>query len=77
MEKSVVNFMYFGLNYPGDFIMEVWKDDPRLAVHFKEKFIVSYSRFGTFAFYSWFFELSTDHQATLIRWIDQNYCSGY
>ena len=77
MEKSVINFMYFGLNYPGDFISEVWKDDLRLAVHLKEKFIGFYSRFGTFAFYSWFFELGTDHQTKLVRWIDQNYCSGF
>ncbi len=77
MEKLIINFMYFGMNYPPEFISKVWNDDPRMLIHLNEKFNIVYSKVGTFAFYTWFFELSQHHQVKLINWIEQNYCSGF
>jgi len=77
MEKSIINFMYFGMNYPSEFIFKVWNDDPGMIIHLNEKFNSIYSKVGTFAFYTWFFELSQNHQVKLINWIEQNYCSGF
>lgn len=77
MEKSIINFMYFGMNYPPEFISKVWNDDPRMLIHLNEKFNIVYSKVGPLAFYTWFFELSEDHKVKLIDWVGHNYCSGF
>lgn len=69
--KVIRNFMYFGHNYPNDFISQVW--DNRMADHLQSKFNSLYERKGTLTFFSWFMELDINNQTTLTEWIEKNY----
>ena len=71
--RKVINFMYFGHNYPHDFIEKCWDDDKRLADHLREKFTVFYSRYTTSTFFKWFMELDERNKVRLLEWITYNY----
>jgi len=76
--KATINFMYFGHNYPYNFIFEVWggsplSEEPSLAKHLQDKFSVMYERYGTMTFFRWFMELDGRNKEILVEWIDQNY----
>ena len=83
---AVINFVYFLTNFPSPFesiISDVWKDDPRLASHLKEKFSDCYQKNVTSGFITsavivdFFFQLSHSNQAKFAIWIDTNYhCSS-
>jgi|TARA_R110000787_G_scaffold16014_1_gene49049 hypothetical protein len=70
-QKSITNFMYFGHNYPSDFISQVWGEG--IANHLQSKFHSMYERKGTLAFFSWFMELDGGNQEMLTTWINKNY----
>lgn len=69
--NAIINFMYFGHNYPSGFITEVWKGS--LGQHFQDKFSSMYQRHGTSTFFVWYMELSDNNKEILNNWIETNY----
>jgi hypothetical protein len=72
-QKAITNFMYFGHNYPSDFISQVW--GVGMANHLQSKFHSMYERKGTMTFFSWFMELDSGNQEMLTTWVNKNYKS--
>lgn len=70
-QLSTRNFMYFGHNYPSNFISQVWEEE--MANHLQSKFKSIYEYRGTLTFFSWFMELDSENQEILIDWIEKNY----
>ena len=71
--KAVINFMFFGNNYPHDFIEQVWKGNQLMIDHLRLKFTHLYRMHTTRAFYIWFMELDHFRKEELLSWIDDNY----
>ena len=71
--KAVINFCYFGHNYPYNFIDLVWKDDNHIAKHLQDKFNQMYPRHTTMTFFLWFMELDDYNKEKLVDWIEYNY----
>ena len=71
--RKVINFMYFGNNYPHDFIEKCWNYDKRLADHLRDKFSDFYLRYTTYTFFRWFMELDEGNKIHLLEWITHNY----
>tara|TARA_R110000803_G_scaffold167356_1_gene230571 strand:+ start:133 stop:366 length:234 start_codon:yes stop_codon:yes gene_type:complete len=72
-QEAILNFMYFGHNYPSNFISQVWGEG--MANHLQSKFHSMYERKGTLTFFSWFMELDSTNQGILTNWIEKNYKS--
>tara|TARA_B110000285_G_scaffold8817_1_gene8963 strand:- start:3616 stop:3852 length:237 start_codon:yes stop_codon:yes gene_type:complete len=72
-QNAITNFMYFGHNYPHDFISEVWSSNPSLADHLESKFHSMYEHKGTLTFFSWFMELDGMNKNQLTQWVMLNY----
>jgi hypothetical protein len=72
-EKAISNFMYFGFNFPYNFIQEVWEDDQVLISHLEEKFDHHARMHSSTAFFSWFMELSSANKSKLMGWVEANY----
>ena len=70
-QESTRNFMYFGHNYPSNFISQIWEEG--MANHLQSKFHSMYERKGTMTFFSWFMELDSTNQEILTGWIEKNY----
>lgn len=70
-QESTRNFMYFGHNYPSNFISQIWGEG--MANHLQSKFHSMYERKGTLTFFSWFMELDPTNQEILTDWIEKNY----
>jgi hypothetical protein len=72
--KSPINkFVYFGFNYPQDFIQQIWGDDS-LANHIQTKFDKYYDTVGAAGVMNRFYvELDSENQRKLEDWIIQNY----
>ena len=73
MKNQVINFMYFGHNYPYDFIKKVWSEDLNLAQHLLNKFNSMYENYGTMTIFRWFMDLDKENQEILINWVENNY----
>jgi hypothetical protein len=79
--QAIINFMYFGHNYPHNFISKVWagkdcleeNDKYSLARHLEIKFNSMYEQKGTLTFFLWFMEIDNDNKNILINYIDKNY----
>ena len=67
--------MYFGFNYPHDFIEQCWKHDPNIVKHFRSKFSMLYQQHQGFTFFQWYMELSENYKVELNEWITHNYIS--
>jgi hypothetical protein len=70
-QEATRNFMYFGHNYPSNFISQIWGEG--MANHLQSKFHSMYERKGTMTFFSWFMELDSTNQEILTNWIEKNY----
>ena len=71
---NMKKIVYFGLNYPNNFIEMVWADDPRMVDHYKNKFMEFYKKYGSMGVFSGFYTyLDNDAQMKLTQWILQNY----
>ena len=73
--QAINNFMYFGYNFNHDFIEQVWKAEPIMAKHLRDKFN-SYAvqlQSGTQAYFHWFMQLDQKNKETLTNWIETNY----
>ena len=71
--EAIINFMYFGHNYPHDFISKVWGDDSSMSQHLADKFSSMYSEYGTMTIFRWFMELDHINKNILLDWISDNY----
>lgn len=79
--ESITNFMYFGHNYPHNFISRVWagkellteEDEYSLSRHLDNKFHTMYKKHGTLTFFIWYMELDNDNKAILNSYIEDNY----
>lgn len=72
--KLQTKLMYFGLNYPHDFIEKAFADKPNIATHLKQKFINFYNEVGSYGVFSKFFtSLDNENQIQLLTWINENY----
>lgn len=69
--EAISNFMYFGHNYPHDFISKVWGGS--MADHLSAKFHQMYSTYGTMTFFRWFMELDGYNKSILTEWVSANY----
>ncbi len=66
-------FVYFGFNYPHDFIEKIWGTDA-IGKHMKEKFNNCYRYHGSFSVMNAFYtDLSLTNQRKLEEWILKNY----
>jgi len=66
--------IYFGFNFPHDFIQTVWVDDQSLAKHLMGKFKDFYERVGAGgAFFKFYVELDEQNQQKLEEYIRTNY----
>jgi len=81
---STLNFMYFGHNFPYDFIYKVWggtygQKEPCLSKHLNDKFSAFFKDYGTMTFFRWFMELDDTNKKKLFDWVEANYVgrSGY
>jgi hypothetical protein len=72
-QEAIINFMYFGHNYPANFISKVWGIGSTSAKHLEGKFHSMYEQKGTLTFFSWFMELDNDNKDVLINYIHNNY----
>jgi len=73
-QSPIRKFVYFGYNYPYDFIEKVWEDDPLLAEHLKGKFKLYYNQYGPEAVMNKFYvELDAGNQKILEDWIINNF----
>ena len=70
-QEATRNFMYFGHNYPSNFISQIWGEG--MGNHLQSKFHSMYERKGTLTFFSWFMELDSTNQGILTDWIEENY----
>jgi hypothetical protein len=70
-QEATRNFMYFGHNYPSNFISQIWGEG--MANHLQSKFHSMYEHKGTMTFFSWFMELDSTNQEILTNWIEKNY----
>lgn len=70
-QEATRNFMYFGHNYPSNFISQIWGEG--MANHLQSKFHSMYERKGTMTFFSWFMELDSTNQEILTDWVEKNY----
>lgn len=68
-----IKFMFFGNNYPRDFIKKAWANDTHIADHLESKFSTMYQRHGTMTFFKWYMELSDNNRHILMNWINLNY----
>ena len=81
--EAIINFMYFGHNYPHNFIAKVWagketlteEDQYSLADHLTKKFHTMYEKHGTLTFFRWYMELDNGNKAILNSYIEDNYKS--
>jgi hypothetical protein len=79
--KSIINFMYFGHNYPHNFIAKAWAgketltedDEYSLADHLTKKFHTMYEKHGTLTFFRWYMELDNGNKEILNDYIADNY----
>ena len=72
--KAINKFYYFSMNYPSNFIKQVWADDPSLASHFEGKFELYYDRYGSYGAINAFFgSLSQNNQIKLMTWVMENF----
>lgn len=75
-EQAIRNFVYFTLNFPLDFVEQVWKSEPNLAKHLREK-LHGYSGEKGYTsggdMITFFVNLSSDRQKQLAEWADENY----
>ena len=72
--KMVRDFMFFGYNYPHDWIEQVWKGDS-IAKHLRTKFYdlcYKHSSSGH-AYCEFFFEMDDENKKKLVTWISENY----
>lgn len=70
---SVINFVYFSLNFTNGFVFKVWKDDPHLAEHLQNVFYESYKKHGTMCMINFFSQLDDINQKIFVNWINENY----
>lgn len=65
----------FGFNYPHNFWLEVWKDQPLLADHLHSKFQELFKKKGngTIAFFYFWNELDDQNRKVLVDWINENF----
>lgn len=71
--RSDINkFVYFSMNYPGNFIEQIW--DSRIADHLKGKFDTAYKKYGSVgAMVGFYINLDNENQKMLEDYITNNY----
>ena len=71
--SPIHKFVYFGYNFPSDFIEKVWEDS-HLVNHLRNKFDEIYARVGAKAVFNYFYiNLDRGNQQKLEDWIINNY----
>lgn len=72
--KAIINFVYFAINFPHDFISEVWRGD-RLKNHIQSKFkpIEGAFHMDLNSFFHWFMNLDQVNMEKLVDFVQENY----
>jgi hypothetical protein len=71
--SEVSRWVYFGFNYPSDFIQKVWENE-MTSDHMQEKFDSYYNTVGTHGVMNKFWaELDAGNRAILEEWVKSNY----
>jgi spore maturation protein CgeB len=67
-------FVYFGYNYPNNWIEKVWEGNAHMIEHLSKKFRQAYEKYGSKAAMNYFYvELDSVNQNILEKWIIKNY----
>lgn len=71
---AINKWVFFCMNYPYNFIEEVWKDEQWLVNHLKAKFNSIYEDYGSRAVMNTFYcELDGGNKQKLMTWVMDNY----
>lgn len=71
---AINKWVFFCMNYPHNFIEQVWAGDQMLINHLKGKFIADYSIFGARAVMNTFYcELDGNNKVKLMQWVMDNF----
>lgn len=70
-----INFAYFCLNFPHDFIEKCWIGNTHTINHLNDKFMTLYKTKGTALMPFFFSQLDRENQIKLSTWINENYLS--
>lgn len=70
MSTNISKFVFFGYNYPHDFIQQIWRDEQVIANHLQNKFDMFYKKVGPNAVMNRFYvELDNENREKLERYI--------
>jgi hypothetical protein len=72
-QEAITNFMYFGHNFPYNFISKVWGEENSISNHLQSKFDAMAERYSTMTFFRWFMELDNGNKDILTDWVEKNY----
>lgn len=76
-KKSLIainKWVFFCMNYPHDFIEQVWKDEQWLVKHLRGKFAAIYDTYGSRAVMNTFYcELDGNNKQKLMAWVMDNF----
>lgn len=78
--KQTINFVYFTANFPSDFIERVWEGNQHIIDHLKMKFKSIIKQSGNCSpgtFLKFVFELDGENKEILVKWVENNYKSGF
>ena len=71
---AINKWVFFCMNYPHDFIEQVWKDEQWLVNHLRGKFASIYDAYGSRAVMNTFYcELDGGNKQKLMTWVMDNF----
>ena len=71
---AINKWVYFCMNYPYNFIEQVWAGDTNMINHLKSKFNGYYEDYGSRAVMNTFYcNLDGNHQQRLMAWVMDNF----
>ena len=72
--SDIHKFVFFGYNFPSNFIENAWKDDDWMISHLRDKFNSLYDKYGSGEVMNRFYvELDDQNREILEEWIIKNY----
>jgi hypothetical protein len=67
-------WVFFAMNYPYNFIEQVWEGNDNLVRHLKAKFNAIYDNYGSRAVMNSFYcELDGENKQKLLNWVADNF----
>jgi len=71
---AINKWVYFAMNYPYNFIEQVWEGNDNLIHHLRAKFLSFYELFGSRAVMNTFYcDLDGENKVKLMSWVMDNW----